>query len=73
MSKFSREDEMRLIKLLSDEHALFGQIRALTEKQSAFLKQDDTDAFEGSLDERQELIEKINGLHQETKVLMQSR
>ena len=58
--------------LLSEELAIFGQIRELTVKQADILAADDLEALDESLSRRQELIEKINGLHQETDLLMQS-
>ena len=72
MIKFSLEDEARLLELLREEQAIFGQIRELSENQSALLKEDDAELFVIKLDEGQQLIEKINGLHQEEKPLMQS-
>jgi len=62
----------RLSKLLSDELEACGQIQKLTEKQVELLARDEIDKFNSSLDKRAGLIEKINGLHQETDPLMQS-
>jgi len=70
--KFSSKEEARLLELLGEEQAIFERIRALTGEQATLIAADDMEAFNGSLDSRQELIEKINGLHQETNVLMQS-
>jgi len=70
--KFSQVEESGLLELLGKELEIFRQIRELTVKQAQLLASDDIDAFNQSLDGRQELIEKINGLHQETNVLMQS-
>jgi len=61
-----------LLLLLGEELEIFRQIGALSIKQAELLAADDMEAFEGSLERRQELIEKINGLHQETDLLMQS-
>ena len=72
MNKFSQEKQSRLLELLGEELAIFRQIRELTEKQTELLAADETEAFEKSLEPGQELIKKINGLHQETDVLMQS-
>jgi len=72
VNEFSRNDETRLLKLLGEEQELFEQIRGLTEAQTQLLAADDIEAFDKSLDSRQKLIEKINGLHQETNILMQS-
>ena len=72
MSEFSRTNEDRLIKLLSEELEIFEQIVAVTGHQAELLAADEVEAFEESLDKRQELIEKIGGLHQERELLMQS-
>jgi len=70
--EFTSKEETRLLELLVEEQVIFEQIRALTGIQAELLAADDVEAFNYSLDSRQELIEKINGLHQETDVLMQS-
>jgi len=72
VSKFKPADRDRLSELLVKELEIFERIRKLTEKQAELLAKDDVDQFDGSLDKRQELIEKINGLHQESDPLMQS-
>ena len=72
MNKFSQEKQSSLLKLLEEEMAVFEQIRELTEKQTDLLAVDDAEALDETLDRRQELIEKIKGLHQESDVLMQS-
>ena len=72
MNDFSRENEERLLELLGQEYGILEQIRAMTEKQTELIAADDIDAFNKSLDRRQELITQINGLHQESDVLMQS-
>ena len=64
--------ETRLIKLLEGELELFELIHEQTIKQTELLVADNTTEIEKSLDIRQELIEKINGLHQESEPLMQS-
>jgi len=69
---FSASIEARLLELLEQEIDEFEQVRALTMKQTELLESDDIDAFDDSLDRRAALIEKINGLHQEQNVLMQS-
>ena len=61
-----------MIALLGEELAVFEQIRDLTGKQTDLLAVDDVKALDESLDRIQELIGKINGLHQESDVLMQS-
>ena len=72
MIKISSEDIGRLSKLLSEELDYYKQIRELTEEQAALLGKDDMEAFNSSLDKREELIGKIKGLHQEKEPLMQS-
>jgi len=69
---FSRDDAERLLGFLERENELFEGIRDLTAEQSELLAVDDIDAYVASLDRRQEIIEEINGLHQESEVLMQS-
>ena len=72
MSKFKPAERDRLSVLLRKELEIFEKIRNLTGKQAELLAKDDVDQFDSSLDKRQELIEKINGLHQESDPLMQS-
>ena len=72
MSKFAPADKERLMKLLSEKLKIYKQIRKLTEEQTELLIEDDIEAFDGSLDDRAALIEKINGLHQDSNPLMQS-
>jgi len=72
VSKFSKDNETRLTQLLGQELEAFQRIRELTAKQTEFIAADDVTAFEKSLDDRQKFIEKIDGLHQESDILMQS-
>ena len=72
MIEFSQNDETRLLELLGNTQGLFEKIRGLTETQTDLLAADDMEEFNKSLDSRQELIEEINGLHQESNILMQS-
>ena len=72
MSKTSSEDITRLTKLLSEELEHYKQIRKLTEEQALLLGKDDIEAFNSSLGKREELIEKIKGLHQEKEHPVQS-
>ena len=72
MSDFSRDKTERLLILLEQETGLFGKIGELTQEQTELLETDDIVGFDHSLDNRQELIIKINGLHQESDILMQS-
>jgi len=72
VNDFSHDKKARLLELLSRELEIFKQIHGFTKKQTELLEVDDLDAFNKSLDSRQGLIEKINGLHQEANILMQS-
>jgi len=72
VSNFSGDDAARLLELLRQEFEIFGRIRELTKEQTELIAADDIEAFNISLDRRQEFIEKINGLHQESEALMQS-
>ena len=72
MSKTASADIEKLSKLLAEELELYGQIQKLTEEQTDLLSEDDIDAFNSSLDKREELIEKIKGLHQDSNPLMHS-
>jgi transcriptional regulator of NAD metabolism len=63
--------ETRLLEMLKEELGLFEQMKAQTVKQTELLAEDKIDEFIESLDKREELKEKINGLHQESNVLMQ--
>ena len=72
MNQLTTVDTKRLLELLENELDLYIQIRKLTEKQAQLLSKDDIDAFNGSLEKRAELIEKIKGLHQDSDPLMQS-
>jgi len=69
---FTHSEAARLLELLGQEQKLFNRVLELTEKQAGLLAADDIEAFDKSLDGRQELIEEIDGLHQELDVLMQS-
>ncbi|MCL2820542.1 MAG: flagellar protein FlgN [Oscillospiraceae bacterium] len=72
MSKIPSADKERLIELLKEKLKIYKQIKKHTEEQTELLAKDDIEAFDSSLDKREKLIEKINGLHQETETLMQS-
>jgi len=72
VSDFSKDNGSKLLNLLKEELGVWEQIRGLTESQAELLMSDDEGVLEGSLESRQGLIEKINGLHQETDILMQS-
>ena len=66
------EKTTRLTKLLGDELKLLESIKELTDEQTRQIEMDEFDGLEKLLEHRQELIEKINGLHQESQELMQS-
>ena len=70
--KFNRESETRLITLLEEKLELFRQMKEQGEKQTELLAQDEIETFNESLEKGEKLKEKINGLHQESEVLMQS-
>ena len=74
MNNTLQDKKTRLLELLSQETELFEGIYELTDEQTKLLAADDDDinTFNKSLDSRQKLIEKINGLHQESDTLMQS-
>ena len=74
MNDSLQDEKTRLLELLGEETELFERIYKLTQKQAELLAADDDDisAFNNSLDSRQELIERIKGLHQESDPLMQS-
>ena len=72
MSKFDKGNEERLIKLLEEEKELFVKMKEQTVKQMELLAADEIEEFSESLDLREKLKEKINGLHQESDTLMQS-
>ena len=72
MSQFSKDNASHLIELLGKELELFTRVRELTVQQKELIAADDIVALDFSLDRRQEIIGEINGLHQETNVLMQS-
>ena len=72
MSKFTSADKERLIELLTEKLKTYKKIQKYTEEQTELLAKDDIEAFDSSLDKREKLIEKINGLHQESETLMQS-
>ena len=72
MNNFPQNEQERAIELLGQKLELFGSFREQTQTQTELLAADDMDGFERAIDARQETIEKINGLHQELDVLMQS-
>ena len=72
MNSFPQDKKERLIELIGQELELFGRIREIAMAQTELLEADYIESFDYSLDSRQEIIEKINGLHQESDVLMQS-
>jgi len=69
---FPGDKQSRLLELLGQELEVFRQVSELTKQHTKLLREDDIEAFDKSLDSRQELFDKINGLHQESDILMQS-
>jgi len=72
VSKFESSDRDKLQEYLAQEFDTFEQIQKLTEKITEQITEDKIEALDKSLDKRQELINKINGLHQDSGALMQS-
>ena len=73
VSKLNKDQETRLIELLKEKIDLFKIIKEETIKQTGLITSEDSmDALIESLDERESIKEKINGLHQETETLMHS-
>jgi len=72
VSGFAVTSEKRLTELLGEELKLLNNIVELTDEQTRQIDLDEFDGLGKLLDDRQKLIEKINGLHQETTPLMQS-
>ncbi|MCL2627817.1 MAG: hypothetical protein FWD44_03870 [Oscillospiraceae bacterium] len=72
MSKFESSDRGKLQEYLKQELEAFEKIRALTQELAEQINEDKVDALNKTLSKRQEQIEKINGLHQESSLLMQS-
>ena len=62
----------KLTKLLNGELKLLEKMKELTDEQARQIEADEFDGLGELLNERQALIEKINGLHQESNPLMQS-
>ncbi|MCL2221164.1 MAG: flagellar protein FlgN [Oscillospiraceae bacterium] len=72
MSDIVLSGEGKLLKLLGEERVLLEQMKKLTDEQARHIEKDEFEELGKLLDKRQELIEKINGLHQESAPLMQS-
>ena len=64
--------EGRLLELLERATELAAQVAGLAKEQAKMLAADDLEGFNDSLDSGREVIDRINGLHQESEVLMQS-
>ena len=64
--------EARLLSLLEEATELAERVADLAKEQSRLLASDDLNGFNIALDHGQTLIDKINGLHQESEALMQS-
>ena len=72
MRMFSMQEADKLITLLGERKQLLSAYLALTNQQADILTAEDTDAFNENLDQRQKIIDKIEGLHQEIVPLMQA-
>ena len=72
MSKFNKDMETHLLELLNKELKLFEKMKEHIKKQTELLASDMIEEFNKDLESAEKLKEKINGLHQESDVLMQS-
>jgi len=72
VSEFARKNEERLIILLTQEAELLGKFFEESLAQEELLREDKAEEFIKSLERGGKLIEKVNELHQETHLLMQS-
>ena len=72
MSDVFFKGRSRLTELLGEELKLLENIKELTDEQTRQIEMDEFDGLEKLLGSRQELIDKINGLHQDSEPLMQS-
>jgi len=72
VSKFSNENAARLTELLQQESDLLKSLRDKGMEQVSLLETGEIEAFAESLEKGQAIIGKIDGLHQEINVLMQS-
>ena len=62
----------RLAELLREELKILEEIEVLTDEQTRLIDHEEFDELTKLLSSRQRLMDKINGLHQETTPLMQS-
>jgi flagellin-specific chaperone FliS len=69
---FTKDKAERLRALTEQQLAFFEEILKLTSSQSELIELEDIEEFEKSLNKREDIIEKIKGLHQESDPLMQS-
>ena len=72
MTSFTTGDKDRLLELLGEKLKLSETVRDFTERQAKLIEEGDFEKLEESLRGRQEAIDKIDGLHQESSLLMQS-
>ena len=72
MGKFSEGDFLKLIDLLTEKKKLADEFLELTCKQAEIIAAEDINALNVSIEKRQQVIEKLIGLHQEIQFLMQS-
>ena len=72
MSDFSREKDERFLEVLGRERELFEQLFEILGEQAGLIAADDIEAFDKALEKGRNITQKIDGLHQETSLLMQS-
>ena len=72
MKAFTSDDSKKLLELLEKQHDLVEEILKITKGQSELVQIRDVEQFGNTIDQVDEIIEQINGLHQEASPLMQS-
>ena len=72
MSDFSPDKEESLLRLLGQERELFEQLFETLGEQAGLIAVDDIEAFDRALEKGRNITQKVDGLHQETSLLMQS-
>ena len=65
-------DKKQLFESLEQNLKLFGKVREISLNQKNLIAEDDFEALNESLQKRQDVIDKINGLHRDFAPLMQS-
>ena len=72
MSDFPREKEESLLSILGRERELFAELLETLGEQAGLIAADDIEAFDKALEKGRNITQKVDGLHQETSLLMQS-